>query len=134
MHISFLMNARLLFLCLLFPLSCMAAKPYTPRRMDPVLEPWRWREMSELSGPGALCVDEAIDGTLWFGAVGGVFQYDGLQVNWIPFDRAFGMDDGAVFSRIPWCTSLVCLPDGRLLAVVDSALFFLEDGAWKMVL
>ena len=76
----------------LLPLWCAAVEPYEPRIADPVLEPWRWREVEELGGLGVLCMDEDSDGTLWFGCIGGLVRYDGLHVQRIRFDEEAKVD------------------------------------------
>jgi signal transduction histidine kinase/ligand-binding sensor domain-containing protein len=117
----------------LIPLWSLAARPYTPTSIEPVLEPWRWHEMTALSGRGVLCVDEAPDGALWFGGVGGVLRYDGMQAEWMPFDArlktAIGMDQ----NRKPWCRSLLCMQDGGLLAVLETTLLEWRAGVWRIL-
>ncbi len=56
-----------------------AARPYQPVSPDPLLESWRWRIFTELSGLDAQCVAAAPDGTLWFGTGDGIASYDGLE-------------------------------------------------------
>ncbi|MCU0857761.1 MAG: hypothetical protein MUC65_05085 [Pontiellaceae bacterium] len=71
--------------CLVLPLWCKAVESYTPVVADPILEPWRWRHEEALNGLGVLCMDEAADGTLWFGATGKTISYDGVTVKKFPF-------------------------------------------------
>jgi len=117
----------------LLPLWCAAVQPYTLQIADPLLEPWRWQQMDELDGLGVLCMDEALDGTLWFGNIGSIAQYDGLSVTQIPFDEN-------LLSRItntrpePWGKALLALDDGSLLLVVGKSLVRRVDGEWEVIL
>ncbi len=108
--------------------------PYAPVRAEPVLEPWRWREMTALSGHGVLCVDEAADGTLWFGGVGGMLRYDGVCAEWITFDNKLKAAIGFDPNRSPWCRGILSLPDGTLLTAVESTLLHWKAGEWSVVL
>jgi len=128
------MTMRTICLLILIPLWCFAAAPYVPRIADPVLEPWHWQEVEELGGLGVLCVDEAQDGTLWFGCIGGLVRYDGLTVEQVPFDEE--LLSGIVLNpnRKSWGKSVLCLRDGSLLALVDSGLARWADGEWEVIL
>ncbi|MCU0858095.1 MAG: hypothetical protein MUC65_06800, partial [Pontiellaceae bacterium] len=124
---------RVLVICMSLPLWCAAVQPYTPVIADPVLEPWRWRHEEALEGLGVLCADEAPDGTLWFGTVGGIAHYDGSQVTRIPFDDALL----SMISRergIPWAKALLILPDGNLLVLIDGSLVLRADNKWKVII
>jgi len=68
------------------PLWCAAVQPYTPTVHDPLLEPWRWRVEGALSDLGVLCMDEATDGSLWFGNTGSIAHYNGVDITKISFD------------------------------------------------
>jgi len=118
----------------LLPLFSSGVKPYTPVISDPILEPWRWRELKELRGLGILSMTEAADGTMWFGCIGGLARYDGRQMEHIPFDE--GLLSGIVHdpNRKPWGKSVLCLRDGSLLAVVESGLVQWTGGAWKVII
>lgn len=117
----------------ILPLWCAAVRPYEPERVEPVLEPWRWREMTELSGRGVLCVDEADDGALWFGAIGGVIRYDGLKVEWMPIDDTVKAAVDFDLAREIRCSNILCMPDGRLLVVVDYGFLQWKDGVWSVL-
>ena len=80
------MKRYFLFCVLFLPLLCAAVQPYTPELVDPILEPWRWRSEEALSGLSVLCMDEAPDGTLWFGNIGSIASYDGVTVKAVLFD------------------------------------------------
>ncbi|MBW2713674.1 MAG: hypothetical protein JRC77_07980 [Deltaproteobacteria bacterium] len=125
-------TCRVLLLCLLMPLWCAAVKPYAPTIADPILEPWRWREMEELADLDILSIDEAADGVIWFGCIGGLARYDGRQIERIPFDD--GLLSGIAHdpNRTPWGKSVLCLRNGGLLAVVENGLVLRTDWAWKV--
>lgn len=128
------MKWRIPVLCLFVPLWCLAAEPYVPKVADPVLEPWRWQEVEELAGLGVRCVDEAADGSVWFGCVGGLVRYDGRQVEHVPFGEELVSSIQRNPNRKPWAAGVLCLQDGSLLAVVDSGLAHWKNGEWKVVL
>lgn len=44
-----------------------------------MLEPWRWHTYPELNGLGARCMAEGANGTIWFGTIDGVWNYDGIK-------------------------------------------------------
>ena len=64
------MKLLYIFCYLFLPVLCAAVQPYKPEIADPILEPWRWRHEERFNGLGVLCMDEAQDGSLWFGNVG----------------------------------------------------------------
>lgn len=125
---------RLVYILLVLPLCCAAVKPYVPQTADPLLEPWRWREMTELGYYGIRCMDEAPDGSLWFGATGGLVRYDGMQIEWVPFGEELKAAAGLQLSRDLWCYNVLCMPDGSLLAVIESTLLQWKDGKWTVLL
>lgn len=124
---------QLVFFCVLFPAWCPAVQSYTPIIHDPVLEPWRWQTEEVLADLGVLCMDEAKDGTLWFGNVGSIASYDGKSLTKIPFDAD-------LLSKIPpaeqtvWAKAILCLDDGRLLVLIGESLVLREKGQWKVIL
>ncbi len=117
----------------LLPLWCTAVKPYAPAIADPVLEPWRWREMEELADLDILSIDEAADGAIWFGCIGGLARYDGRQIEHIPFDDGLLSGIARDPNRTPWGKSVLCMRDGGLLAVVENGLVLRTGGAWKVI-
>jgi len=118
----------------LLPLWCAAVQPYTPQIADPLLEPWRWQQMGELDGLSVLCMDEAPDGTLWFGNIGSIAQYDGLSVTQIPFDENLLSRITTVQNRPePWGKALLALDDGSLLLVVGKSLVRRVDDEWEVI-
>jgi streptogramin lyase len=119
--------------CLLLPLWCAAVEPYAPKIADPILEPWRWRTEEALGDLGVLCMTEAEDGTLWFGNVGSVARYDGLQVTTIPFSEEL-LSNMTHRKEVPWAKSLLVLPDGKLLVQMGDRLVSYKNGEWNIVI
>jgi len=112
----------------------MAVQPYTPTFADPLLEPWRWRHEEALAGLGALCMDEARDGALWFGCVGSVAHYDSTTVTTFPFKEGF-LRRIKYGKEIPWTKALLVLPDGNLLALIGNSLALrTADGNWTVLI
>ncbi len=111
----------------------MAVRPVVPEMTDPVLEPWRWRQEEALNGLGVLCMDEAADGTLWFGNTGSIASYDGIHVTKIPFDED-------LLSKItheksePWAKALIVLNDGNLLVLAGESLLLRANGEWTVII
>lgn len=121
-------------LSLSLPVLCVAVKPYTPVIADPVLEPWRWREMEDLSDLGVLSMDEAADGSLWFGCIGGLVRYDGIGIEHVPFDEGLLSRIAHDRNRKPWGWSVLCLRYGGVLAVVDAGLVRWGDNGWDVII
>ncbi len=116
----------------LLPLCCAAVKPYVPTLADPMLEPWRWRHEEALKGIGAICMDEAQDGTLWFGGAGCIASYDGQRVERIAFDEE--MLSRISHERIiPWAKALLLMEDGSPLVLVGESLVHWKGGEWRVV-
>jgi signal transduction histidine kinase/ligand-binding sensor domain-containing protein len=86
--------------------SALAVQPYEPVCGDPLLEPWRWRVFSELSGLGLQCMAEGSDQKLWFGVRDSVICYDGFQ--WTTYGTNDGLGGGA--------ETLCAGPNGTLYA------------------
>ncbi|WP_168442484.1 sensor histidine kinase [Pontiella desulfatans] len=89
--------------------------------------------MEELADLDILSIDEAADGSIWFGCIGGLARYDGRQIERIPFDD--GLLSGIAHdpNRAPWGKSVLCMRDGGLVAVVENGLVLRTDGAWKVI-
>ena len=90
--------------------------------------------MPELSTHGVICVAEERDGTLWFGGIDGLIRYNGMSAEWIPFDKELKSLIGVDPSREARCMSLLCMPDGGLVAVIDSVLCHFKQGQWTVLL
>ncbi|WP_168442034.1 ATP-binding protein [Pontiella desulfatans] len=114
------------------PLSGWAVTPYEPAQGDPILEPWRWRYEEALEGVGAICMDEAPDGTLWFGATGCIASYDGHQVERIPFDEDL-LSKISHDRAIPWAKALLLMEDGSPLALIGESLVLWKNREWRVI-
>ena len=55
----------------------VAERPYIPKQPIAFDETLRWSELEALVPYTVRDVGEAEDGTLWFGVVGGIVEYDG---------------------------------------------------------
>jgi len=119
---------------LLVPFGCLAVQPYTPTTTDPVLEPWRWRQEKALEELHVLNMDEAADGTLWFGNVGSIAHYDGINITRIPFDHALLSKIVHRNNPTPWCRDLLLLDNGKPLILVGQSLVLWNDGEWQVIL
>lgn len=130
------MNGRLqkvILTALWLPICGMAVTEYTPLTADPLLEPWRWRHEEALDGLGVVCMDEAPDGSLWFGGPGLIAHYDGITVTQIPFDDAL-MGEIQHWKVNPRAKALTAFPDGSLLALIGESLVLRKDGEWKVLI
>ena len=124
---------RFILYCLLFPLWCVAIEPYTPVKSDPIQEPWRWRHEEALANLGALCMDEAQDGTLWFGNIGSLAHYDGTTVTTFPFEEDL-LRQIEYEKEIPWVKALLVLPNENLLVLIGNSLALrMADGRWQVL-
>ncbi|MGB0372838.1 MAG: ATP-binding protein [Opitutales bacterium] len=113
--------------------NAYAQRPYTPTFADPVNELWRWREESLLDDLSVLCMDEAPDGSLWFGNVGSLAHYDGTALEVIEFDEDLL---SRIESRkdIPWASQIKALDDGRILAYIGESLVLKDGASWKVII
>ncbi len=132
------MNVRvsviwLLSFVLLIPLCCTAARPYAPVIGDPLLEPWRWHHEEALDGLSVLCMDEAPDGSLWFGNIESIVRYDGASAEKIPFDHDLVQKITHTQDAL-WAKALVVLPDGNLLVLIGDSLVLWSGGKWTVII
>jgi len=124
---------KILAACLLLPLWCAAVEPYTPLPADPMLEPWRWQHMEDLDGLGVICMDEAPDGTLWFGAAGSLIHYNGYDYEQIPFDDKL-LSIISTWRPVSWGNAVMVSRRGDLLAVVGKSLVSWSEGEWEVII
>ena len=124
---------RIILSCVLLPLCCAAVKSYTPQVADPMLEPWRWREVNELAGLKVLSMDQSSNGVYWFGGINCIASYDGMNVERIPFDEDLLSMIVRNNSR-PRVRGILCLGEDRILALIGRSLVVLEKGAWRVVI
>ena len=110
------MTARaLISLIILCCAPTEAAAPYDPVHPDPVLEPWRWRQITAHGDRKVYCLAEDAAGHIWFGTEQGVVRYDGIETT------AFVTDD------------LWGAPVRELYAGADRGLNRFVDGVWQRV-
>ncbi|MBM4152291.1 MAG: helix-turn-helix domain-containing protein [Kiritimatiellaceae bacterium] len=127
------MRLRWIIFALLLPLVCGAVQPYTPQIADPAIEPWRWRIEKAVNDLGVICMDDAPNGTLWFGCSGKIASYDGRSVQTIPFDDE-------LLSRIthskltPWASAILALSDDQLLVLIGESLVLRSGNEWRVIL
>jgi len=124
--------SKIIFFALWLPLCCTAMKEYTPVTADPLLEPWRWRHEEALDGLGVLCMDEAADGSLWFGNRGSIAHYDGVTVTQIPFDDEL-LAMIAHRKAIPRAKAIMVRPDGNLLVLIGESLALRSGHQWTVL-
>lgn len=103
-------------------MPCLAAQPYTPVFGDPLLEPWRWHSFPELSGLGAHCMAEGADGTIWIGAIEGMWSFDGTQ--WVHYPNV-----GEIGATVTLCRG----PDGKMYAGGRGGIGQFQQGTWTQV-
>jgi CheY-like chemotaxis protein len=114
------MTALLIFLTIIGETT--AGEAYEHNAPDPIFEPWRWRSFPQLKGKGLNCMDEAVDGAIWFGADEGVFRYDGL--NWRHYSSADGLDSGRV-------NNVLGAADGSVFVSTEFSIYQFADGKWR---
>ena len=138
--ISYRYNMRLVMiirccvtLYLVYPFLCAAVEPYEPIVGDPLLEPWRWRKVDELSGLKVLSMDQDSEGVCWFGGIGCIGSYDGLIVKRIDLDEDLMSMIVQVYPR-PRVRSILCMEEGRILALIGRSLVLREEGSWRVII
>lgn len=107
-------------------------KPFKPVMADPMLEPWRWRHEEALEGVGAICMDEAPDGTLWFGGTGCIASYDGGHIERIAFDQAL-LSQITHNRLVPWAKALLLMEDGSPLVLIGESVVLWRNGEWRVI-
>jgi len=85
----------------------MCSSSYTPQLADPLLEPWRWQQFTELTGKGCRCVTEDKNGSFWFGVNGGALSYNGSKWQFYPFRDDFSQSS---------VVSILAASDGTIYA------------------
>ena len=97
---------------------------YVPQIEDPLLEPWRWQQFTELDGKGCRCMTEDKNSSLWFGTNNGVLQYNGQQWQSFPF-----IDDSSNTSVV----SILAASDNSIYAGTNKGIRRLVDGIWQYI-
>jgi len=78
-------------------------------------------------------MDEAENGTLWFGNEGGVASYDGVAVHQIPFDEDL-LSKITHEKEMPLAKALLVLPDGNLLVLIGESLLLRKGDEWTVII
>lgn len=113
----------LLTLVLLLPSESRAASPFTPDRPNPILETWRWRQLSSTAEMFLTCMTEGPDGHLWFGSPDAVVRYDGLH--WIRYREEDGLDGQPIVALVA--------TDTETVAATSRGIYRLEGARWDRV-
>lgn len=101
--------------------NLVAVEPAELPQPDPLLQPWRFSYFPELEGKGLRCVEEAVDGRIWFGLQDGIIAYDGYY--WERLTDVRGQH--AVEIR-----DLYRSPDGAMLAASERGLLKISTNGW----
>ncbi|GAB5443072.1 MAG: hypothetical protein Fues2KO_34210 [Fuerstiella sp.] len=99
----------------------VAVEPAELPQPDPMLQPWRFSYFPELEGKGLRCVEEDVDGRIWFGLKDGIIAYDGYH--WERLSDVRGQH--AVEIR-----DLYRSPNGPMLAASEHGLLKISADGW----
>ncbi|MCB1124181.1 MAG: hypothetical protein KJT03_21700, partial [Verrucomicrobiae bacterium] len=115
-----------ILLCFTTAASLSAVESYVPAKPLIVDETWRWSELEALIPYTVRDAVEAPDGTIWFGVVGGLIEFDGYTAkpHWLTED---GFEDRAV-------TSVIAASDGNVYALIRDHIVRLRQGKWESLL
>jgi len=100
----------------------IAPQSFKPKLVEPIVETWRWQNFPELNGLGCQCMTEDKTGVLWFGILGGVMRYDGLNWKFIPLIKDK--------PRVPIIT-LYSSSDSLIYAGSSEGIFVFRDNSWE---
>jgi signal transduction histidine kinase/DNA-binding response OmpR family regulator len=117
-----LLKALPLIIVSLVAASAVAERPYVPKRPIAFGEEWRWSELEALVPYTVRDVEEAPDGTLWFGVVGGIVEYDGYTATPYWF-KDQGLDPGAV-------SDIKVSSNGSIYALAGGMVVQFKDKKW----
>ncbi len=101
----------------------LAIEPYVPGRPVIVDELWRWSEIEPLIPYTVRDAAEAPDGTIWFGVLGGLVEYNGLTAtpHWL---ADHGIEVRAV-------TNVLSASDGAIYALIKKRILRFRNGNWE---
>ena len=102
----------------------IAKQPYRIEYSDPLTEPWRISRFPEVDHLSLRCLEEDLDGNIWFGVQDGVLRYDGY--NW----THHGSDQGLPSTEVK---SLTTLANGDLVAGTLSGLYRKSGPRWQRI-
>lgn len=97
-----------------------AQAPYEPVRPEPASESWRWRVFPALAALDVRVVHPSTTGSVWVGAAGGVYQFDGVE--------AHRMDGPGAPDRP--VEHLLQTHDGQLLAATEGGIHRWDGSSW----
>lgn len=97
-------------------------EPYAPRQLDPLLEPYRWQKIDELTSKGYRTMIEA-DGTIWFGVDAGIISYNGIKWDYYYENRGI---NGPIIS-------IVSGSEGNIFASNGSEIFRYSNQKWEKI-
>ncbi|THH41822.1 response regulator [Neolewinella litorea] len=113
------------FLVVLNAPAVNATEPYTPEVVNPLSEPWRWRQFPEVDGTGIRCLVETPNRRVFVGVSDGVVEYDGYS--WLPH-HAPGSPRGAAVEQ------LMVTRDGAVYAATQWGIYRYAKGKWDRLL
>jgi len=121
-RILYLFSFLLLILC---QHAVFAQQNFNPEFADPLLEPWRWKQIPELRGKGIRCILEANDCSVWFGVDNGIYRYNGKD--WTFYDTGNSPVKGPV-------NVLSKAEDGSILVGSANGLYTFHNNTWKTLI
>ena len=110
---------------LIFQHSVFGQQNYSPTFADPLLEPWRWKNIPELRGKGIRCILESKDHSMWFGVDNGIFSYNGKD--W----KFYGIENSPINGPI---NVLSMADDGSILAGSSNGIYKFNNNVWTTLL
>lgn len=123
------MQLRFLYLFIFlgyFAIDVLAMKPYVPKIVDAVSEPWRWKNFPELEGKGVRDIAEGKDGTIWIGADEGVFEYNGYEWK-LHKNQENGLTDVPI-------KHVLITKKGKVFAISNHQVFQYNGDSWQRIL
>src|SRR5674476_1481223 len=121
-RILYLFSFLLLILC---QHVVFAQQNFNPEFADPLLEPWRWKQIPELRGKGIRCIIEANDCSVWFGVDNGIYRYNGKD--WTFYNTGNSPVKGPV-------NVLSKAEDGSILVGSANGLYTFHNNTWKTLI
>jgi len=124
------MKRRILYLfsfllLIIFQHSVFGQQRFTPEFADPLLEPWRWKQIPELRGKGIRCILESNDCSIWFGVDNGIYRYNGKQWTFYSSENSCIKGPINVLSKAN---------DGSILAGAPNGLYEFQNNKWKTLI
>jgi signal transduction histidine kinase/DNA-binding response OmpR family regulator/ligand-binding sensor domain-containing protein len=124
------MKRRILYLfsfllLIIFQHSVFGQQSFTPEFADPLLEPWRWKQIPELRGKGIRCILESNDCSIWFGVDNGIYRYNGKE--WTLYSSENSCIRGPI-------NVLYKANDGSILAGSTNGLYEFQNNKWKALI